>query len=218
MPSYRLTLKRFILWSGVLLLALFAFVALANYRVNQVTQGATFFQTETVPKNKVGLVLGTSKYLKSGHINPYFSYRIQSAVELYRSGKVDFLLVSGDNGSSQYNEPKVFKQALLEAGIPADKIVLDYAGFRTLDSVIRAKEVFGQSSITIISQKFHTERAVFLAKQFDIDAVGFNAKDVNPKFGLKVQVRELFARTKVFLDLLLGVNPKFLGEPVAVGE
>ena len=174
-------------------------MVLANYRVNQVTQGATFFQTETVPKNKVGLVLGTSKYLKSGHINPYFSYRIQSAVELYRSGKVDFLLVSGDNGTNQYNEPKVFKQALLEAGIPADKIVLDYAGFRTLDSVIRAKEVFGQSSITIISQKFHTERAVFLAKQFDIDAVGFNAKDVNPKFGLKVQVRESVSYTHLTL-------------------
>jgi SanA protein len=109
----------------------------------------------------VGLVLGTSQYLKNGYLNWYFKYRIEATVELYKKGKIDFILVSGDNSHKNYDEPTAFKNELIKRGIPADQIYLDYAGFRTLDSVVRAKEIFGQTSITIISQKFHNERAIY---------------------------------------------------------
>ena len=139
-----------------------------------------------------------------------------ATVKLYKAGKIDFVLVSGDNGRTEYDEPTDFKDELIKNAIPENKIFLDYAGFRTLDSVVRAKKVFGQKSITIISQEFHNERAIFLAKRHGIKAVGFNAKDVTTRYGLKVEIREYFSRTKVFIDLLLGVQPKFLGEAIEI--
>jgi len=105
---------------------------------------------------------------------------------------------------------------LIKRGIPADKIVLDFAGFRTLDSVVRAKEIFGQNSFIIISQKFHNERAIFLARKYGIEAYGFNAKDVNKYFGFKTKIREYFARVKVFVDFTLGIEPKFGGKKVVI--
>jgi len=175
-----------------------------------------FSNPANIEKNKVGLVLGTAKYLKSGRLNLYFKYRIDATTKLYKAGKIDFVLVSGDNGNTEYDEPTDFKEALIEKGIPAEKIYLDYAGFRTLDSVVRAKEIFGQEKITIISQQFHNERAIYLAKKKGIEAVGFNAKDVSGRYGLRVRLREYLARTKVFIDILLRVKPKFLGDKIEI--
>lgn len=180
------------------------------------TQGETYASTSEIPKNKVGLVLGTAKRLNNGNINNYFKYRIAATVKLYKAGKIDFVLVSGDNGRTEYDEPTDFMNELIANGIPENKIFLDYAGFRTLDSVVRAKKIFGQNELTIISQEFHSERAVFLAKANDIKAVGFNAKDVSTRYGIKVQIREYFSRTKVFVDILFGVQPKFLGEAIEI--
>lgn len=137
----------------------------ANYSIEKNAENKTFSNSSKIKKNKVGLVLGTSKFLNNGEINLYFKYRINATVELYKKGKIDFVLVSGDNGNKNYNEPTDFKNELIKKGIPANKIFLDYAGFRTLDSVVRAKEIFGQVSITIISQKFHNERAIYLAEK-----------------------------------------------------
>lgn len=137
-------------------------------------------------------------------------------MELYKAEKIDFILVSGDNGSEGYDEPTDFKNDLIESGIPESKIYLDYAGFRTLDSMVRVKEIFGQTSVTIISQQFHNERALYLANHFDIEAIGYNARGVSGKKAMKVQLREYLARVKVFVDILLNVNPKFLGEPVEI--
>ncbi len=178
--------------------------------------GKLFTSTKTVPKNKVGLLLGTVKYLSNGRVNRYYQFRLEAAVQLYKAGKINFILVSGDNGSKGYDEPTDFKNDLVKAGVPEDKIYLDYAGFRTLDSVVRVKEIFGQTSVTIISQPFHNERALYLAKHFNINAVGFNAKGVSGKKALKVQLREYLARVKVFVDILLNVKPKFLGEPIVI--
>ncbi len=125
-------------------------------------------------------------------------------------------MVSGDNGNKDYDEPTDFKEELIKRGIPKDKIFLDYAGFRTLDSVIRSKEIFGQKSITIISQEFHNERAIYLAHKSGIKAIGFNANDVSGKYGIRVQIREYLARTKVFIDILFDVKPKFLGEKIEI--
>lgn len=188
----------------------------ANFAIEKNAAFKTFSEASEIKKNKVGLVLGTSKYVKGGRINLYFKYRIDATVELFQKGKIDFVLVSGDNGSKYYNEPTDFKKELIKRGIPAHKIFLDYAGFRTLDSMVRAKEVFGQTSITVISQQFHNERAIYLAEKNGLAAVGFNAKDVGGKNGLKTNVREYFARTKAFIDVLLGIEPKFLGEKIEI--
>ena len=189
----------------------------ANYAITKNAGNKTFYDASKVKKNKVGLVLGTSKYLKNGYLNLYFKYRIDATVELYKHGKIDFVLVSGDNSSKTYDEPSDFKNELIKRGIPADKIFLDYAGFRTLDSVVRAKEIFGQTELTVISQKFHNERAIFLAEKYGIHAIGFNAKDVNINHGILTKIRECFARTKAFLDIIFGVKPKFLGKKIKIG-
>ncbi len=177
-----------------------------------------FDDLEELPANQVGLVLGTSERGRGGGPNPYFTHRMDAAIELYRAGKVHHLLVSGDNGRTSYNEPMAMRTALIAAGVDSSDITLDFAGFRTLDSVVRAREVFGQEHFTIISQRFHNERAVYIAQQLGIDAVGYNATDVDIAQGLRTQLREKLARTKVFIDLLLGVEPHFLGEPVRIGE
>ena len=175
-----------------------------------------YTNTTMIPVNDVGLLLGTSPKLKNGSNNLYFDYRIIAADELYKAGKIKCILISGDNHNKGYNEPEEMKNALMAKGVPEEVIYLDYAGFRTLDSVIRAKEVFGQSRITMISQKFHNERAVYLAEKNGISAIGFNAKDVDVYAGLKTQVRELFARVKMFVDLAIDKKPRFLGEKVVL--
>ncbi len=178
----------------------------------------TYDDVNAVPYNRVALVLGTSKYLIGGSPNHYFKYRIKAAAELYNNGKVDYILVSGDNATVQYNEPRQMRRALIQAGIPANAIYSDYAGFRTLDSIVRAKEVFGQAHFTVVSQAFHNERAIFIARHFGIEAVGFNAVDPSAYQGIKTRVREVFARLMGLLDLyVLDKGPKFLGEPIVIG-
>lgn len=188
----------------------------SNYVIEKNAENKTFSNLIKIKKNRVGLVLGTSKNLKNGRMNLYFKYRIKAAVELYKKGKIDFILVSGDNGNKNYDEPTDFKDELIKKGVPENKIFLDYAGFRTLDSVVRAKEIFGQESITIISQKFHNQRAIYLAEKNGIDAIGFNARDLSSREGIKTKIREYFARTKVFLDIIFSVKPKFLGNKIEI--
>ena len=191
-------------------------IFISNYIIVGAAKNKTFSTLSEIPKNKVGLVLGTSKYLRDGRVNLYFTYRINATVQLFKSGKIDFVLISGDNGSVNYDEPNDFKNELLKKGIPEDKIFLDYAGFRTLDSVVRAKEIFGQNSVTIISQEFHNERAIYLASKHALSAVGYNAKDVSLNYGFKTQLREYLARTKAFLDIMIGREPKFLGDKIEI--
>ena len=138
----------------VLLTVLLLFgLILTNAMVSFQARNHIYDTTENIPKNKVGLILGAGKYTASGHINSYYKYRLEAAVELYKAGKIEFILISGDNGRKTYDEPTTFKIDLIAKGIPENRIFLDYAGFRTLDSVVRSKEIFGQDSITIISQK-----------------------------------------------------------------
>ncbi len=172
-----------------------------------------------IPENNVGLVLGTGKYLNNGRQNYYYKYRIDAAEALFKAGKIRKILLSGDNHSHGYNEPEDMRADLLARGIPDDAIVLDYAGFRTLDSVVRSKEIFGQKKITIISQEFHNARAVYLAHTHGIEAVAYNAKDVSArKWRWRNLGREGLARVKMFLDLLVGKQPKFLGEEEPIEE
>ena len=184
--------------------------------VENTTSDKVYNSASEIPYNKVGLLLGTGKTLSDGRINLYYSHRIEAAVKLIKAGKVDVILVSGDNSAEDYDEPSTIKEDLIEKGVSPDRIYLDYAGFRTLDSVVRSIEIFRQSSITIISQQFHNERAIYIAKRKGIDAVGFNAKDVELHYGFKTQLREKFARVKMVLDLVFGIEPKFLGDKIEI--
>ncbi|MBC6997107.1 ElyC/SanA/YdcF family protein [Cytophaga sp. FL35] len=201
---------------GLLLATLLFTIFLCNLIITNTTEGKTFNQTSKIFKNRVGLVLGTSKKLIGGLPNPYYTYRIKATVELFKADKIEYVLVSGDNGTRYYNEPNTIKKDLVDAGIPEEKIYLDFAGFRTLDSMVRAKEVFGLDSVTVISQEFHNQRAIYLAEKKGLNAIGFNAKTVMGNQGLKVQLREYLARVKVFVDLIFNTQPKFYGDYVEI--
>lgn len=182
----------------------------SNFWVEHESKGKTYDDLQEIPENPTGLVLGTSKRVRGGGENLYFKYRMQAAVELFKSGKVKFLIVSGDNSIMEYNETRDMKNELIKMGIPEDKIVEDFAGFSTLDSVLRAKEVFGQDSLTIISQEFHNERAIFIGKNHDIYSLGFNANNVPKGYSTITMTREYFARVKALLDVyILETMPKF---------
>lgn len=211
-----LKIKKWLLLSTIGFMLLLFFIWICNFWVEQSTSKQVFDSIQEVPINQVGLVLGTSKHLKGGYQNPYFYYRIAAAAELYHAGKVKHLLVSGDNSLKSYNEPKEMQAALMEKGVPETAITLDYAGFRTLDSVVRSKAIFGQQSITVISQKFHNQRALFIANRRGITAVGFNAKNISFRLGIKTMIREYLARCKAVLDIILNKQPKFLGEKVTI--
>lgn len=192
------------------------FIAWANYSIKKDSENFISYSIQDIPETKTALLLGTSKNLNNGSPNAYFHNRIKATADLYKSGKIQYIIVSGDNSTKDYNEPEDMQLALMKYGIPQDHIFLDFAGFRTLDSVVRAKEIFGQQKIVIISQKFHNERAVFLAKQNRIEAFGYNAEDVNKYAGLKTNMREYLAKAKAYLDLILGVEPKFGGEKILI--
>ncbi len=199
-----------------ILVSIILSIVISNYVVSYTVKTKVFESIDSIPHNNVGLVLGTNKYLTSGYTNAYYSYRIDAAVKLFEANKINFILVSGDNGNTRYDEPTTMKDDLIERGIPVSKIFLDYAGFRTFDSVIRANKVFGQQKITVISQKFHVERALFIANQNNIDAIGFVASKVSANYGFKTMVREKFARVKLMLDILFNKQPKFLGKKIEI--
>ncbi|MEO7299575.1 MAG: ElyC/SanA/YdcF family protein [Verrucomicrobiota bacterium] len=193
-------------------------ILIANMICESAAKGKIFQSAESVPANEVGLVLGTSKVTAKGNQNWHFTQRINAAAALFRSGKVRFLLVSGDNHIAGYDEPTDMRDALIAAGVPARDIVCDYAGFRTLDSIVRAKIVFGLSQVTIISEEFHCSRALWIARQNGINAVAFAAPDLlSSRWTWRVKTREHFARVACALDLyVLHRGPKFAGpkEPI----
>lgn len=206
--------KKILLFTALLVFSVSCILWYANRQVEAVSAGKTFSDITQVPSMKTGLLLGTSKYLKSGHVNRYFSHRIEAASELFNAGKIRYIIISGDNGRSSYDEPTDMKNELIKNGVDSTKIYLDYAGFRTFDSVVRVKEIFSQDSILLISQRFHNERAIYIADKLNLYALGYNAKDVTKAYGFVTMVREKFARVKVILDFIIGVKPKFLGEKV----
>lgn len=172
-------------------------------------------QLNDLPARKVGVVLGTAKYYRTGTLNQYYLYRIQGAVNAYNSGKVNYLLLSGDNGTHSYNEPMTMRRDLIAAGVNPADIFLDYAGFRTLDSVVRTRKVFDTDDFIVISQRFHCERALFIALHMGIQAQCYSVP--SPKNMMMVRLREFAARLGALIDLYLTKSePRFLGptEPI----
>ncbi|OOE88153.1 SanA/YdcF family protein [Salinivibrio sharmensis] len=192
-------------------------MAASDVAITLNAKGRVYQKVEELPAQQVGLVLGTSKYIGKTP-NPYYTHRIDAAESLYQAGKIEHLLLSGDNAHRSYNEPWTMKRDLRQAGIPEDRIHLDYAGFRTLDSVVRAKTVFSLVRYTVISQQFHCERALFLADVNNIDAICYAVPSPQGWAGIKIRAREVLARTKAVLDsFILNVKPKFTGpkEPIS---
>lgn len=187
-----------------------------NWVIGHSTKSKLYNDINKIPYNEVGLLLGTSKYIATNRINPYYAYRIEAAVQLLKAKKIKYIVVSGDNSKMNYNEPKMMRADLIKAGVDPEVIFLDYAGFRTFDSIIRLKKVFGQKKATVISQQFHNERAIYIATREDMDVIGFNAKDVSGSGGRMVHLREKLARLKVFLDFLFQTKPKFLGKKITI--
>jgi len=179
-------------------------LACNSYIVEQ-TKRAHFSTIESISQKKAALVLGTSPTLKNGQPN------------LYNSGKVQHFVLSGDNHTAEYDEPEAMRLALIELGVPDSVLHLDYAGFRTLDSVVRLKAIFGQDDAIVVSQKFHNERAIFIGQNKGIHLIGANAQDVGTRYGVKVQIREYLARVKCCIDLyILHTEPHFYGEEIPI--
>ncbi|MBA2581793.1 MAG: YdcF family protein [Bacteroidetes bacterium] len=196
-----------------IVLSLILLLFFTNLWIIQTASGKNYFSLSKTPVNEVGLLLGTSKYNSSGQNNIFFYNRIDAAAALYHAGKIKHIIVSGDNRELNYNEPRDMRRALEKKGIPESAITLDFAGFRTLDSVIRSRKIFGQNKITIISQKFHVQRALFIADYYGIDAIGFCAQDPPNTSYYPIFAREIFARFKAVLDLyVLKQKPKFMGK------
>jgi len=185
-----------------------------DLHISDSAKGRLYNSINSVPKRDVALVLGTAKYVKRGKINFFYKYRIEAAAKLYKAKKVKAILVSGDNATKYYNEPLRMRRDLIKLGVPKSKIYLDFAGFRTLDSIKRAKKIFGLKKFTIVSQKFHLQRAIFIANHSGVDAIGFIAKDYpGTKAALRMRLREYLARVKAFLDIyILHTTPKFFGK------
>jgi len=216
------SVKKALVWILLGLMCLSAAVVVfaiwADGHVAARAAGRVYDSIDDVPHRDVALVLGTSKYA-NGRLNSFYTARIRAAAELYNAGKVDGILVSGDNGSDDYNEPAQMKEDLVALGVPADYITADYAGFRTLDSIYRAEEVFGLQTYTVVSQPFHLERALYLAGQRGQDVIGYAANGPAGYWGRRVRAREVLARTLAVLDVeVLGREPRFLGEPVYVNR
>jgi len=205
--------KRVFIFSALLLLV----ILLSNWWIVKSTRSKMFSDVKLISGNNVGLVLGASKTLRNGHVNLFFKYRIEAAAKLFKAGKIKHIVVSGDNHKKEYDEATDMRNALMEQGVPDSCITLDYAGFRTLDSVMRCWKVFGQKKFTIISQAFHNQRAVFIARYYGLDVVAFNAQDVPSHFSFKTRMREYIAKFKAVIDLyLIHKQPRFLGEKVSI--
>jgi SanA protein len=176
-------------------------VLACNWWVVRETRNQIYFDIGKLPANEVGLVLGTSKFVRSGKENLFFRYRMEAASRLWHEGKVKQLILSGNNDSEFYNEPSDMRKALLRLGVPDEIMLLDYAGFRTFDSVVRCKDHFGHRQITIVSQNFHNARALYIGNHEGLTAVAFAAQDVPDGYSLRTLVREYLARPWAMLDV-----------------
>lgn len=216
MNRFRLSLQRVLVL--LLIVAVLSVGGLwgSHAWVMAASSGRCVADTDHLPQVTAGLVLGCSPKI-GPRPNLFYQYRMEAAATLYRAGKVKALIVSGDNSTHHYDEPTAMKASLIALGVPAARIYCDYAGFRTLDSVVRAEAIFGQKRFIIVSQRFHNERAVFLAQRHGLEAWGYNAQDVSRSISLMTHLREYLARINAVLDVtLLQTEPKFYGPKVEV--
>lgn len=187
-------------------------VACCDVIISRTSKARLYDDVATLPHRKVGVILGTSPISTwTGRRNYYFDHRIKAGADLYKAGKVDWLVVSGGdyrNTENGYDEPVAMRDSLMKQGVDSTRIILDYDGTRTLNSIAKMRDVYCQDSITIISQKYHNERALYQAKHLGIDAIGFNATTPGRRTSWwRNRGREVLARVKLFIDIIRGVHP-----------
>lgn len=202
-------------WRLGLLIALLFLLVTAGANAYLLISGKDLHrQLTTLDPADVALVLGTSHFSSGGEPNAHFLGRMNAAAALYHAGRVRHLLASGANPEIYYNEPQRMLEALRERGVPAADITLDYGGRRTLDSVVRARAIFGQQEVIIVSQPYHLYRALFLARAHDLRAQGYAAPAPALRERWNTELREVFARLLAVMDVhVLGTRPQVLGEP-----
>ena len=204
------TMIRIIIWA-ILLIVLTIICCYSIVSIN--ASNKTFDNAKDIPNNEVGLLLGTSPRTPENAPNYYYINRIIATAELYKGGKISKVIASGGDYSSHqggYNELEAMRDSLIEYGVPDSVIILDYEGTRTLNSIVKVKEIYGYDNITLISQKYHNERAIYLALQNGINAIGYNAKPSHIiTKRIKNEGREFLARVKLFIDMILGEKPTF---------
>lgn len=204
--------KKITLAFGILALILIGVILVCDRMVDRAAKDRLYDDVEDVPHRKIGLVLGTSPISTwNGRRNYYFDHRIKAAADLYNTGKVDWLVVSGGdyrNSENGYDEPVAMRDSLIKQGVDSIRIVLDYDGTRTLNSVAKMRDVYHQDSIIIISQEYHNERALYQAKHLGIDAIGYNAKTPGRRTSWwRNRGREVLARVKLFIDIARDLQP-----------
>ena len=204
----RISLLKFLLWgTGLITVICIVTMLVCNQIVVKNAEGKAFSEIDSIKYNKVGLLLGTTPQARITKVkNYFFIYRLDAAAQLYRARKIEKILISGDEHSLDgINEPECMRDSLVERGIPADDIILDGKGYRTINSVINANKVYGLKSFTIISQEFHNERALYQAEHLGLEVENlqaFNAKMPKSRRAYLTSIREYFARVKMFLDLM----------------
>ena len=210
-----------ILFIGLLFIV--STIMLCHYIVVWNANGKIYTKIEDIPASDIGLLLGTPPQTRYGGMsNSFFNYRIDAAEALYKAGKIGYLLISGDDNSlNGLNEVQCMKDSLIIRGIPASVIFLDGKGLRTFDSVVRTSTLFGVKSFTVISQKFHNERAIYLAEHLNLDiekVQAFNAKSPTSKLSLLTYLREYLARVKMFIDIFFKDEIEVLDEKIDLNE
>jgi len=210
-------MSRLVLIGGAVFLVLWF---ISDMAIRMAASGRVYSKEtlDAVPPARAAVVLGCSRTVRGGLVNLYYERRIRAAADLYAAGKVRAIVVSGDNHIKSYDEPTDMKGDLVACGVPADRIVCDYAGFRTLDSVIRARKVFGLNDFIVVSQPFHVRRAIFIARGFGADIRGYVADEVPGCYSVKTGLREQLAKIAALLDVALRRRPKFLGPLEEVPE
>lgn len=197
---------------GLILTVILCAIVVCDQSVAYNAEGRLYDDVVSIPHRKVGLILGTSPIsIWNGRRNYYFEYRIKAGAELYKAGKVDWLVVSGGdyrNTENGYDEPVAMRDSLMKQGVDSARIILDYDGTRTLNSIAKMRDVYCQDSIIIISQKYHNERALYQAKYLGIKAICFNAKTPGRRTSWwRNRGREVLARVKLFIDMARGLHP-----------
>ncbi len=194
-------------------------IALSSLFISQRATPYLYDNIQNLPANRVGIVLGTSRYTSEGNPNGHYRRRLEAVVSLVKAGKIRYVLVSGDNGTPWYDEPTRMRRDLIAMGITPEIIYRDYAGFRTLDSILRAREVFGLDAFTVITQRYHNERAIFLAQANGIPAIGFNARGTLIQSDYNNRIREALARVLALIETyILRTGARVLGPPITIGE
>ncbi len=198
-------MKKFLVFVAIMVMIGLFVVICCQIAVKSAAKGRLYDDVNEIPHREVGLLLGTSPLGRSGRPNQFYLRRLDATVALYNAGKIDRIIISGARRGDDYDEPAEMRNDLVKRGLPDTIFVLDGEGHRTISSIVRAKEVLAEDSVTIISQEFHNERALFLAKHNGVDAIAFNAANTSSRrWRLMMVLRESLARVKAVAEVVFG--------------